>query len=221
MKPNPYFKNTMRDINAVTPILEGVVNHALDFGVSPKGLNLSNAWSRCERAIRDLVEAQSAADELGYSSLRIALKALKQFKQTQVTGLSDLPELFHKVPNIWLSGKVDSRKSEGFKPMSLSAALRKHRVITPLLVEAWQLANGDEAVYWQIEREYLTVSAEDFEKALYRYINDLEEVTLEEEFSNVLPATEEEIERIYEHMLDPNRIYGVVPKEQFSEQEGQ
>lgn len=209
---NPYFKNTMKDINAVTPILEGVVNFALGFGVNPKGLNLSNAWSRCDRVIRDFIEAENRAKDLGYSSLLIALKALGQIKNSQIDN-SVLPELFHSVPNIWLSGKVDTKKAPGFKPMSLSAALRKHRVITPLLIEAWQLSDGEDAIRSNIEREYLISSADEFEKNLYRYIYDLEEVTLEEEFANILPPSDGEVEATLNFMMDPNRIYGVVSKE--------
>jgi hypothetical protein len=91
--------------------------------------------------------------------------------------------------------------------------LRKHRVITPLLIEAWQLAGEDESIKDDIIREYLTVSGEDFEKALYRYIYALEEVTIEEEFSNIIPATAEEVLASWELGTSKDRIYGVVKKD--------
>jgi hypothetical protein len=208
---NSFFKNTAKDIASISPILQKMVDFALDLGVKPDGLNLSNAWSRCEKVIREKAEAEEKAKELGYSSLLIALKALGQIKKAE-DDLSNLPEVFHSVPNIWLSGKVDTRKQKGFKPVTLTSALRKHRVIMPLLIEAWSLAEDEESIKDAIVREYLSTSGDDFEKALYRYIYDLEEITLEEEFDGILPATEEDIAASLKLATDPNRIYGVVKK---------
>ena len=208
---NAFFKNTAKDIASISPILQKMVDFALELGVKPDGLNLSNAWSRCERVIREKADAEYRAKELGYSSLLIALKALGQIKKAQ-DDLSNLPEVFHSVPNIWLSGKVDTRKQKGFKPVTLTSALRKHRVIMPLLIEAWSLAEDEESIKDAIVREYLSTSGDDFEKALYRYIYDLEEITLEEEFDNILPATEEDIAASLKLVTDPNIIYGVVKK---------
>ena len=206
---NPFFKNTAKDIGAISPILQKMVEFALELGVKPEGVNLTNAWSRCEREMREKAEAEVKAQELGYSSLLIALKAFGQIKQVQ-NDLSNMPEVFHSVPNIWLSGKVDTRKTKGFKPVTLTSALRKHRVIMPLLIEAWQLAGEDESIKDDIMREYLTVSGEEFEKSLYRYIYALEEVTIEEEFSNIIPATDEEARASMELGISKDRIYGVV-----------
>ena len=80
----------------------------------------------------------------------------------------------------------------------------------PLLIEAWQLAGEDESIKDDIMREYLTVSGEEFEKSLYRYIYALEEVTIEEEFSNIIPATDEEARASMELGISKDRIYGVV-----------
>jgi hypothetical protein len=206
---NPFFKNTAKDIGAISPILQKMVEFALELGVKPEGVNLTNAWSRCEREMREKAEAETKAQELGYSSLFIALKAFSQIKKVQ-NDLNSLPELFHNVPNIWLSGKVDTRKTKGFKPVTLTSALRKHRVITPLLIEAWQLAGEDESIKDDITREYLTISGEEFEKSLYRYIYALEEITIEEEFDNIIPATDAETIASLELATDRDRIYGVV-----------
>ncbi len=202
----------MAELTAIHETLEWLEAQALQLGVPSDNVTITNSRQKVDRIVREWQRAEQTAREIGYNSLPIALKALKQIKRTQIAGLSNLPEVFHTVPNIWLSGKVDTRKNPGFKPMSLSAALRKHRVVQPLLIEAWQLSEGDEQIQTQIEREYLTVSADDFEKALYRYIYDLEEVTLEEEFSNMLPATEEDVAASLKLATDPDRIYGVQKK---------
>ena len=215
----------MKDVNAISPILEGVVNQALSLGVNPKGINLVNAWSRCDRTIREHMEAEHEAQELGYSTLFMALKALSQLKNRQ-DHISYLPEVFHTFPHIWIRGKVDSKPKarDGFNPILPSAARRKYKQIIPLLLEAWQLAERREEaeqIHDAIIREYLTASAEQFQDALEQYIYDLEPTTLEKEFADLLPATPEEIERIYEHMVDPNRIYGVVSKDEFERLRGE
>ncbi len=94
--------------------------------------------------------------------------------------LSKLPEAFHRPPAIWLSGKKKTLVKEGFAPMGVRDAERKHRVILPLLIEAWELAEGDENERLEIEKAYRNWSADEFEKELYLTINKLEEPTLEE-----------------------------------------
>jgi hypothetical protein len=96
--------------------------------------------------------------------------------------LTKLPEAFHKPPAIWLTGKKKTLVTEGFAPMGVRDAERKHRVILPLLVEAWELSEGEDNERLEIEKAYRNWSAEEFEKELYLTINKLEEPTLEELF---------------------------------------
>jgi len=94
--------------------------------------------------------------------------------------LSKLPESFHKPPAIWISGKKKTLVSEGFAPLGPRDAERKHRTILPLLIEAWELSEGNEEERLEIEKAYRNWSAEEFERELYLTINKLEEPTLEE-----------------------------------------
>ena len=201
----------------IGPVLSALVEQAFSLGMKKDGFSLSNAWKRCDKALRDFETLKEKADKLGYSSPAMALKALGQIKDFQAD-ITHLPEVFHTVPDIWLRGKVDTtpKKADGFKPMSVTSAVRQHKKIQSLLVEAWQLAErrGEESVHDSIVKEYLSVSSEEFEKALYRYIYDLEPVTVEEELQRVITESTEEREQVLKYMLDPNRIYGVVPKEQ-------
>jgi hypothetical protein len=64
--------------------------------------------------------------------------------------------------------------------MGVRDAERKHRVILPLLIEVWELSEGEEEERMEMERAYRNWSADDFEKELYTTINKLEEPTLEE-----------------------------------------
>ena len=193
-KDRTFFQNTMKDISSITPVLESVFIWAQDLGGSEAGLNLSNAWKKCEKALRDYGKLEEQAAKMGYSSLPNALKALKM-TTTRTTNdevdSTQLPEVFHKVPSLWLSGRPTSKGKTAFPPMSVSQAERKHRVIAPLLIEAWVLSSDDEGIRDKITTEYLSTSADEFEKTLYRYIHDLEEVSLEEEFVNIAPTISE------------------------------
>jgi len=209
----------MAELVAVHDTLEWLETRAIELGVSEDHVNVTNARQKVDKVVRDWTSALGQAEELGYSSLSVAIKALGQIKNRQ-DDISALPEMFHTFPLIWVRGKVDSKpgkKEDGFKPMLPSNARRKHKVILPLLIEAWHLAerreNTDE-IHDAIVREYLSTSADQFEDSLYRYIYDLEEQTLEQEFAELVPATQEEIENTFNFMMDPRRIYGVVPKEE-------
>lgn len=96
--------------------------------------------------------------------------------------IGKLPESFHRPPAIWLTGKKKTLINDGFAPMGVRDAERKHRVILPLLIEAWELAENDEDERLMIEKAYRNWSAEEFEKELYKTINKLEEPTFEELF---------------------------------------
>jgi hypothetical protein len=200
--------------SAMNKTLAQLEDEAISLGANPKSLNPMNALRSISKALGELDQAQTTAKELGYKSLPIALKALRQFKHQEIDDINQLPEVFHTVSNIWLSGKADSapNKQDGFKPLSLSQAKRRHRVITPLLIEAWQLSKGDEVIRENIEYEYRTTSVDWFEKQLYRYIYDLEPVTLEEEFNRVLPETDDALSESLRLVTDPDIIYNVVKK---------
>ena len=221
-----FFPNTEMELQGISITLQWLAEQAIAFGLPEEHLTVTNSRQKLDKVVRDYRKAAEQAEKLGYSSLPVALKALGQMKNRQ-DDISYLPEVFHTFPLIWVRGKVDSKpgkKEDGFKPMTPNNARRKYRVIQPLIIEAWQLAERREEaeqIHDSMVKEYLSVCADDFEDLLYRYIYDLEEVTLEQEFAQLLPATPEEIESTYKFMMDPNRIYGVVPKEEFNEQEEQ
>jgi hypothetical protein len=205
------FKNTMQDVKDYSTVLTAVLNKAIELGCPEEGVNLPNAWSKIKARLTIIEQHEKSVKDLGYSSLGRAIKALRQYKQGDTpTDISQLPEVFHRVPAVWLSGKPKTKKEPGFAPLRVRDAQRQHRVMAPLLLEAWELA--DELVRDQITREYLTTSAPDFERALYRYIYDLEPLTLEEEFENILPDTDTDIAESLRLVTDPDIIYGVVKK---------
>jgi hypothetical protein len=183
-KDRTFFQNTMKDIASISPVLESVYIWAQDLGGSAAGLNLSNAWKKCEKALRDYKEIEEVAHTLGYSTLPIALKALGQFKERTPYDVSNLPVTFHKVPKLWLVGRADTRNTPGFAPLTLRSAVREHKQLIPLLLEAWELTddNGKDVMV----KEYLKSSAEDFKQQLYNFIWENEETPLEQQLIDAI-----------------------------------
>jgi hypothetical protein len=186
------FKRTMRDIDLYGKVLKNMATRSVELGLDPKDVTVHRAHLKTDSAIRDYIEIQEIAENLGYSSVRIALKALGQMKQQPAYDLTKLPSLFHRIPAVWLNGKPDNKLKKGFAPMRLRDAERQHRVIVPLLIEAWALAYGDEEVQQEIEKAYRNSSAVEFERDLYSYIYELEEPTLEEQLAERLEVSEVE-----------------------------
>jgi hypothetical protein len=180
-----FFPQTNKELKNIDSLLGAVVNAAIRSGANPESLNIHNAVQTCIKNLDNYLNYQDKVQELGYSSIGMALKALGQYKQNDnPADLNHLPEIFHKIPAIWLSGKPKTKKETGFAPLRVKDAQRQHKVLSSLLVEAWGLA--DDEIQDQITKEYLSSSAAEFERNLYKYINDLEEVSIEEEFEHVV-----------------------------------
>jgi hypothetical protein len=204
------FRKTQEDIRSYSKTLESVLEIGLEHGIPSADLTLTNALQKTLKLSRDRLKHEALIQDLGYSSLGLALKALGQYKKgDSPIDINHLPEVFHKIPAIWLSGKPKTKKEAGFAPLRVKDAQRQHRVMAPLLAEAWDLADDDMKDI--ITQEYLSSSAAEFERNLYKYINDLEEVSFEEEiYSRKYPdANEGEVESVLRLLEDPRYRYGV------------
>ena len=190
-------------------VVTWVCDEAITLGINPNQLNWVNAQSYVHGKVQDYVELEDKVKELGYTSLPLAIKALSQIKEGNAQAADILPDTLRTLPNIWLSGKPEGKKTKGFVGLTLSKALRRHRVMMPLMIEVWQLTAGNEELQEQVIYNYLRMSSDDFEKELFRYIYELEEVPLEEEFEDVVAETFDDIMDTYNYMMDPKRIYGV------------
>lgn len=173
-----YFKRTLRDVELYSKQLNIITARARELGLGDEHVSVQQAVAKVDAAVREYLAVQIISEELGYKSIRFALKALSQIKQQPTYDLSQLPETFHKIPLIWLEGKAKNRIHPGFPPLTRTQAERAHRVILPLLLEAWDLAKGDEIVHDEITKAYLSESHTEFEKDLYKYIYELEDVPL-------------------------------------------
>jgi hypothetical protein len=188
------FKRTLTDVDYYSKVLKSIAERSVELGLARTDVTVQRAHAKVDAALREYMDATEKAKELGYSSLKIALKALQQIKQQPAYDFTKLPLLFHKIPAIWLSGKPDNKIAKGFAPMRVRDAERAHRVIIPLLIEAWKLINGDEEVQEQVEKDYRNMSAKQFETELYVYINELEEPTLEEQLAERQQLSQVEFE---------------------------
>jgi len=188
MKENFLFKKTMEDIAEYSEAIELLRKMATDLGLNPDKLNHHNLITRCVKVLKDTAGFEAKAKELGYSSLGNALKALSMM--TERPGkwdISVLPEVFHKLPRIWLEGRVENKRKEieGAAPMTVRAAERRHRTMMPLILDAWALVNGDKEEIEALVYNYQSGTPNEYERFLYDLIHDLEPIPEEEEFKNL------------------------------------
>lgn len=164
--------------------------------------NMSNALKQVTAIIRERdkykahcedILALTNTTQIGNAKQRIS----KLMEGATPCELNKLPESFHKPPYIWLSGKYGNEKLDikGFAPMKPRDAERKHRVILPLLVEVWELSEGNEDERREIEKAYRNWSADKFERELYVTINKLEEPTLEDMLEEKLADSAAEFQK--------------------------
>jgi hypothetical protein len=131
-----------------------------------------------------------------------------------------LPMELTEIPEIWLKGRIPSKRSKGHPPLTVTQAFRLHRRMMPYLEDAWEIIEKQgedrERLTEEILTAYATLSPEEMMTNVYAFTKgyelDEEEMPVEEE--RIVRATEEEVESTLAFILDPNRIYGVVPKEQ-------
>lgn len=162
--------------------------------------NMVNALRSVQKVIRERDRWRAHCEEICQLTGTTQIGNAKQRIIKLMSGatpdeISKLPEAFHRPPAIWLSGKKKTLVSEGFAPMGVRDAERKHRVILPLLIEVWELSEGEEEERLEIEKAYRNWSADDFEKELYTTINKLEEPTLEELLEERISVQAAEFER--------------------------
>lgn len=183
-----YFGGAKRDYTRAEKLAADIVTLAIEGGAEPDGTNLGNALKAIKRELREYRTHLAEARSLGTTLPNV----MKSYRMTKHGGdymheaKNLVPERFHKVPAAWL------------KKLTVTKAERKHRTVMPLIIEAWQLAADYGDVREQMLAEYLTASAEDYERLLFMFINDLEEVDIDEEPADweALPSVTELAESV-------------------------
>jgi len=163
--------------------LNGLEQLGVELGANPDTSNPMNALRSVTKAVNELVKLEQTAQDMGYKSAAIALKALSQYKE-KVTpvDMNTLPEVFHKVPMVWLKGKPNSKRlKNGFAPMTPAQAKLKHALLMPLLIRVWADIAEDEALQNEFIDAYLTTSANSFELDLFAYDEQIEGYAINED----------------------------------------
>lgn len=163
---------------------------AVKLGVPQGHVTTSNIGLKIQSTINKFYSQEEKAQELGYKSVEIALKALSQMKDRQVYSVEAMPEVFHTFPHLWIQG-IPSNKNTGDKGiarMRVRDAQLEYDKALPWLIRAWNAAEmyeNAEEIRAEIEAEYLTTFPDDFGRYCYRVINDIEPVEPHEEFDEM------------------------------------
>ena len=91
-----HYRQAFKDLEKAENLAEEVNRLALLLGTRPDGLNTANAQRAVSKAVEELVEARQQAEDNGYRSLAVALKALGQ-----KTPDLQLPEWARFAPAHW------------------------------------------------------------------------------------------------------------------------
>jgi hypothetical protein len=192
-----------------------ICNTAVGLGMKERNATVHNAQEYIASTIRTLQSYSETANELGYKSLPIALKALSQYKGHENVDTTDLPEVFHKESQGWVLGRPKgtlSKDDKGFPPLRPRDAQLQYKGVLPWLLEAWRMAdtysNGDE-VRDELVTLYLTYSPDEFTRLCYMRINDMEEPDLQTELNRRIEknASVFEVSKALRNVTEPN--YGV------------
>jgi len=192
-KKMDFYKQTNKELMRNNELLQFVHSWAVELGMDPAHTNSTNIKDKINKVLKDTVKYEEKAKQLGYSSLGNALKALSMI--TTKVGDNDssaLPEVFHTPPHSWIWGVTQDQKKGrvGIIGLGVKEAERRHRMIMPLLLEAWELATDNYDIQKELIISYRTDSHKEFEAELYTYIHNLEPLTLEEELEEITNPTE-------------------------------
>jgi hypothetical protein len=192
-----------------------ICNTAIGLGMKERNATVHNAQEYIASTIRTLQSYSETANELGYKSLPVALKALSQYKGHESVDTTTLPEVFHKESQGWVLGRPKgtlNKDDKGFPPLRPRDAQLQYKGVLPWLLEAWKMAdtysNGDE-VRDELVTRYLTYSPDEFTRLCYMRINDMEEPNLNTELTRCIERGSSVFEEIQALNNVTNIDYGV------------
>jgi hypothetical protein len=181
-------------------------------------LALKKKLSEFEGKVKAILEV-TQTDNIGN-----AIKRIMAFRSGASVSRKIFVELL-EIPEIWLKGRNPSKKSKGHPPLSVTQAFKMHRRVMPFLEETVEIIEKQpeedrERLKDELLNEWRTLSPEEMMTKLFAFNKgyELDEEEMPVEGEQIIPATDGELRKTLEFMLDPNRIYGVVSKEQTGEQ---
>jgi hypothetical protein len=171
---DPVLKNLAKEVDKIQRYASEIQEVAILAGMSPLGANLGNSITFLRSLTKQWSETEELAQNLGYKSVAIALKALGQMKVNP----TQLPEVFQVFPAHWLedtSLEPLSKRVDGLtisrvykkKAVSSTQAQMALRKIQPDLVKLYAIIQEDDDLLDEVISAYSTLSYKEFCKSLY------------------------------------------------------
>lgn len=175
----PILKGLSKEVEKVQRYAAEIQELAIIAGMSPAGANLGNSILFLKTLIKQRLEIEEYAQELGYKSVGVALKALSQMKVPP----SQLPEVFQVFPAHWLEdASLDplSKRIDGLtvsrvykkKAVSSTQAQAALRRIQPDLIRLYEIIRDDKDLLDEVISSYSTLSYKEFCESLYHALRD-------------------------------------------------
>jgi hypothetical protein len=200
------WKKTMKHIKAICELLESSDEYRALVALRA----LITKKEELEKYVQQVVDLVGA-DNIGNAITKIKAKSYGRL------GLSELPEQLQRIPQLWLEGRAETRKTKGVLKMTFYQAERQHRRLLPYLEDCWRIAEQKDTETAEMLKEqilhcYEENSADDMTKYCYAFVHnyDLEEDGEVREESTEEPSLAELTRILSEVRFD----YGVVSKEQ-------
>ncbi|QCH15454.1 hypothetical protein CB0101_11440 [Synechococcus sp. CB0101] len=170
-----HYREGFKALEQAAAVAETLCDVAVELGASPTGLNSTNALKAVLKAARRSASLDAKAEDLGYTSVEVALKALGQRRPSR------LPALYDVAPPHWVQPARLQRVRDGLKertykvpavtPKQAQALLRGVRPLLEQLYELWDEDDG----FHHVETAYKDLNYEDFVREVHLAL--FEEVT--------------------------------------------
>ena len=179
-----------KELEALNKDLEPLFELAMELGLGPDNANRVNVARKILAADKlyrgRYLKLQADAQDHGYKSAEVALKALKQLSPTtkafSTDGSEDLvydPEYlfpcYHTVPESWIYGQKAGGGLKEIKPLKLAPAKRRLAQIQPYIATVYKQIEGTKDLdYVQKEHDkikfnFTTLPPDEFEAWIYDY----------------------------------------------------
>lgn len=218
MAEHKHYRQAFKDLEKAENLAEELNRLALLLGTRPDGLNTANAQRAVSKAVEELVEARQQAEDNGYRSLAVALKALGQ-----KTPDLQLPLWAQFAPAHWIN-ETSLEIVEHWR----KSKLYKKKAVTPIQaqkqldgVKKWIKLVLDELEgrpdqQENVKEAFMSLSYEDFFDRLLSFLRDDpdEEDEEEEVTENTVSQADPELEAKLEELRTTSQELG----EEFDEE---
>jgi multidrug efflux pump subunit AcrA (membrane-fusion protein) len=189
-----HYRQAFKDLEKAENLAEELNRLALLLGTRRDGLNTANAQRAVSKAVEELVEARQQAEDNGYRSLAVALKALGQ-----KTPELELPQWAQFAPAHW-SNETTLETVEHWR----KSKLYKVKAVTPLQAQR-QLDRLKPTIklvldelYWdpeemeEVKKALMKLDYTDFQQELFGFLRRVTEAGEDEETEEATTETSNE-----------------------------